>query len=93
MIEAVLGGATLSVTDTKKVTISMSEDLLVFADRMAETIGKTRSGFIASLLDEARARELERLAAEGYRFFSAEANEFAAASETAVAEAIDDEYR
>ncbi len=83
----------MSVTETKKVTVSMSEELLVFADRMAESFGKTRSGFIASLLEKARERELERLAAEGYRYFSAEAGEFAAASEAAVAEALEDDYR
>ena len=81
------------IVETKKVTISMSEELLAFADRMATSFGKTRSGFIASLLAEARERELERLAAEGYRFFSSEAQEFAAASAVAVAEAMDDEYR
>jgi len=93
MIEMPSGGAAMSVVETKKVTVSMSEELLAFADRMAESFGKTRSGFIASLLAEARERELERLAAEGYRYFSAEAREFAAASESAVAEALDDEYR
>ena len=82
----------MTIVETKKVTISMSEELLAFADRMATSFGKTRSGFIASLLAEARERELERLAAEGYRFFSSEAQEFAAASAVAVAEAMDDEY-
>lgn len=79
--------------DTKKVTISMSEELLDFADHMAKSFGKTRSAFIALLLAEARERERELLAAEGYRFFSSEAEEFAIASEAAVAEAIDDDYR
>ena len=88
-----MGGASVSTTETKKVTVSMSEELLVFADRMARSFGKTRSGFIASLLAEAREREMERLAAEGYRYFSAEASEFAAASESAVAEVMDDDYR
>ena len=83
----------MPVADTKKVTISMPEELLVFADRMAEAFGKTRSAFIASLLADAREKERELLAAEGYRFFSSEAEEFAAASEAAVAEALDDEYR
>jgi metal-responsive CopG/Arc/MetJ family transcriptional regulator len=83
----------MSVAETKKVTISMSDELLTFADRMAESFGKTRSAFIASLLAEARERERERLAAEGYRFYSSEAQEFAIASEAAVAEATDDDYR
>ncbi len=83
----------MTVAETKKVTISMSDELLAFADRMAESFGKTRSAFIASLLADARECERERLAAEGYRFYSSEAGEFAAASEAAVAEAMDDEYR
>ncbi len=83
----------MPVAQTRKVTVSMPEEILVFADRMAEALGLSRSGFIAATLDEARARELERLAAEGYQYFSAEAREFAAASESAVAEAMDDEYR
>lgn len=83
----------MNIAETKKVTISMSEELLAFADRMARSFGKTRSGFIASLLAEARERELERMAAEGYQYYSSEASEFAAASEAAVAEALEDDYR
>ena len=37
-------------------------------------------------------REVERLAAEGYRYYGSEAQEFATLSGYAVAEAIDDEY-
>ena len=59
---------------------------------MAEKIGSTRSGFISSVLSEVRERELERLAAEGYRYYGSEAQEFAAASGRAVAEAIEDDY-
>lgn len=83
----------MPATDTKKVTISMPQELLVFADRMADALGLTRSGLFAEMLEKARDRELERLAAEGYQFYSSESSEFAAASEAAVAEAMDDEYR
>lgn len=83
----------MSSTDTRKVTISMPEELIVFADRMADALGLTRSGYIAEMLERARERELERLGAEGYRFFSSEAEEFAVASGSAVAEALDDESR
>jgi hypothetical protein len=86
------GGAVMAVAGTKKVTISVSEELLVFADRMAKEAGSTRSSFISSVLNEVRERELERLAAEGYRYFGSEAQEFAAASGSAVAEAIGEEY-
>ena len=71
----------------------MPHEQLVFADKMAGALGLTRSGFIAQTLQKARKRELERLGAEGYRFYSEESSEFAATSETAVAEAMDDEYR
>ena len=83
----------MPATDTKKVTISMPQELLVFADRMADALGLTRSGLFAEMLEKVRDRELERLAAEGYQFYSSESSEFAAASEAAVAEAMDDEYR
>ncbi len=82
------GGAVMAVAGTKKVTISVSEELLAFADRMATSMGATRSGFISSVLNEVREREMELLAAEGYRYFGSEAQEFAAASGSAVAEAI-----
>ncbi len=78
--------------ETKKVTISVPGELLAFADRMAKKAGSTRSGFISSVLIEVRERELERLAAEGYRYFGLEAQEFAAASGCAVAEVIGEEY-
>ena len=83
----------MSSTDTRKVTISMPEELIVFADRMAVTLGLTRSAFIAATLERARERERELLAEEGYRFFSSEAEEFAVASGSAIAEALDDESR
>ena len=82
----------MAVAGTKKVTISLPGELLAFADRMAKKAGSTRSSFISSVLNEVRERELERLAAEGYRFFGSEAQEFAAASGCAVAEAIGEGY-
>ena len=83
----------MPAVETKKVTISMPHKLLAFADRMADALGMTRSGFIAETLEKAREQEVERLAAEGYQYFSAEAREFASASEAAVAEALEDDYR
>jgi metal-responsive CopG/Arc/MetJ family transcriptional regulator len=83
----------MSEVETKKVTVSMPKELLVFADRMAEALDLSRSGFIASTLEQAREREREQLAAEGYQFYSSESSEFAAASESAVAEAMDDDSR
>jgi len=83
----------MPATETKKVTISMPQELLVFADRMAEALGLTRSRFIAETLEKARESELQRLAAEGYHYYASEAGEFAAASEAAVVEALEDDYR
>lgn len=71
----------------------MPRGLILFADQMADALGLTRSGFIAATLERARENELERLGAEGYRFYSEESREFAAASEAAVAEAMEDDYR
>jgi hypothetical protein len=70
-----------------KVTISLPCDVLGFADMQSKKHGTSRSQFIAHLLEQARAREEERLAAEGYRFYSGEASEFASASNRAAAEA------
>jgi hypothetical protein len=83
----------MPTTDTTKVTISMPRELLVFADRMADALGLTRSGFIAATLEKAREKQLAQLGAEGYRFYSAEADEFAEVSESAVAEALDNDGR
>ena len=47
---------------------------------------------IAHALSEIKAAEDERLAAEGYRFYAQEANEFADASASAMAEAQLDTY-
>ena len=71
----------------KKVTISLPSDLVSFADRQAEKTRTSRSEVIARALREIKRAEEERRAAEGYRFYSAEAEEFAEATWTAVAEA------
>lgn len=75
----------------KKVTISLQEELVAYADGLARERGMTRSGVIADLLAERRAREREVLAGEGYRFYADEASEFDLASGAAVAEAWNDE--
>lgn len=82
----------MTASGIKKVTISMSGELLAFADQMAAKTGLTRSRFISSVLRDVREREEARLAAEGYRFFAAEAEEFATASGAAVAEAMPEGY-
>lgn len=79
------------IQDTKavKVTISLPRDLLEFADRQAELEDTSRSQLIGRILAQLKAKEEERLAAEGYQFYAQEASEFARASMPAVSEALD----
>ena len=74
----------------RKITISLPGELVEFADRQARQDKSSRSHIIRLALAEAKAREEERLAAEGYRFYAASATEFAAASASAYAEVIAD---
>jgi metal-responsive CopG/Arc/MetJ family transcriptional regulator len=75
-------------TSVRKVTISLPDHLVEFADREAARLAISRSRVIALALSEIKAEEEERLAAEGYRFYAQEADEFARASASAVAEAL-----
>jgi hypothetical protein len=56
----------------RKVTISLPPRLLEFADRQAEQMRISRREIISRALAQAKAAEEERLAAEGYRFYSPE---------------------
>ena len=75
----------------RKVTISLQKELVAYADHLARQRCTTRSGVIADLLEERRAREREAAAREGYRYYSGEAAEFDLATAGAVAEAWDDD--
>ncbi|MBC7264006.1 MAG: hypothetical protein H5T64_06560 [Chloroflexi bacterium] len=79
---------TESRTNIRKVTISLPRHLLEYADRKAAQMGISRSQVLADLLAEMAARERDTLAAEGYRFYAQEAEEFAAASLPASSEAM-----
>ncbi|UCG12837.1 MAG: hypothetical protein JSU72_20615, partial [Deltaproteobacteria bacterium] len=72
----------------RKITISLPDNLVEFADREAARLSISRSRVIAQALSQVRAEEEERLAAEGYRFYAQEASEFAEASAAALAEAL-----
>jgi len=74
---------------TRKITISLPVELVEFADHQARRLSISRSRFIAYALSQLKATEEEKLAAEGYRFYAREAEEFAAASASAVAEALE----
>ena len=76
-------------TSVRKITISLPDNLVEFADREAARLSTSRSRVIAQALAEIKTEEEERLAAEGYRFYAQEASEFAEASAAALAEALD----
>ena len=79
----------VEATSVRKITISLPENLVEFADREAARLSISRSRVIAQALSDIRAEEEERLAAEGYRFYAQEASQFAEASAAAIAEALD----
>ena len=69
---------------SRKVTVSLPQDLVAFADTKAAERGTTRSHLIGDLLAELRQRERDALASEGYQFYADEALEFAEMSAGAV---------
>lgn len=72
----------------RKITISLPQDLVEFADRVAHQADVSRSQVISQALLESQARNEKRLAEEGYRFFARESAEFAQASAQLVAETM-----
>ena len=74
----------------QKVTISLPSELLAYADAQAKSLQTSRSQVISDALAERKAAEEAALAVEGYRFYAAEACEFAASSAAATAEAWHD---
>jgi len=73
----------------QKITISIPADLLAYADAQASRLNTSRSRYISQILEQKRASELERLAAEGYGFYASESSVFAEESGPAFAEALD----
>ncbi len=71
----------------RKITVSLPQDLVEFADRTAHEADTSRSQVISLALAEAKTRNERRLAEAGYRFYAGESVEFAQASALAVAEA------
>ena len=78
----------MSRSAIQKVTVSLPRELVAFADTKAASRGISRSKLIADLLADYNTGEEDALAAEGYQFFAQEAEEFAEASLSAVAEAL-----
>ncbi len=81
-------GMAKSLPHTQKVTISLAQDLLRYADQQAEALGRSRSQIIGHALAELRAREADALAREGYAFYAREAEDFAAVSLAASSEVV-----
>ena len=74
-------------TGTRKLTISLPAQLADFVEEESARLNISRSRLVARALSEIKDVKEEQLAAEGYRFYSQEASEFAEASHRAVAEA------
>ena len=79
------------MTVTTKVTISLPDELVDFADKLAAEARRPRSQIIAALIEERRSRELRERLAEGYRYYAEENRRFAEAALPLAAE-IWDEY-
>jgi hypothetical protein len=77
----------------QRVSITMPAELIAFADNQAETLQTSRSQVISMALAAAKESHDEGLAAEGYRFYSAEAAAFAHAAAEATAEAWESTLR
>lgn len=73
----------------QKVTISLPQELIVFADMKANERGVSRSKVIADLLIEYKLTEEDALSAEGYQFYAEESANFALMSQPASQEAWD----
>ncbi len=73
---------------TRKVTVSLPNDLVDYADQRAAQNQSSRSQIISQALAYIKSLEEEKLAAEGYQFYSQEAKDFAAASAKAVNDAL-----
>ncbi len=76
------------MSNMRKITISAREDLIAFVDQRAVQEQTNRSRVISQIIETFRNAELERIAAEGYRYYAEEAEDFAAASAEAVSDAI-----
>lgn len=67
----------MSIKTIQKVTISLPQELIVFADMKANERGVSRSKVIADLLTEYKLTEADALSAEGYQFYAEESTNFA----------------
>jgi metal-responsive CopG/Arc/MetJ family transcriptional regulator len=75
----------------RKVTVSLPEELVEYADRLANEQSSSRSAVIADLLEWRRSRAKDALAREGYAFYGDASEDFAESTASMVAEAMDDD--
>jgi predicted transcriptional regulator len=75
----------------RKITISLPEELVEYADHRAEELNTSRSQVIMMALSADQTDYEAQLAAKGYRFYAQEADEFADLSREAVAYAWADQ--
>ena len=74
----------------EKVTVTLPGELVRYVERKAAKSKMSRSRIIAEAVAEKKAREEEELAAEGYRFYANEAQQFADSSLQAISEVFGD---
>ena len=73
---------------TRKITVSLPQELVEFADQAATRTGASRSEVISRALADAKAQSERQMAAEGYRYYAGSSVEFAETTANAVSEAI-----
>ncbi len=71
-----------------KVTISLPQELLDYADRLARERSTTRSGLIAALLEQEEQARIQALMEQGYREMAEENRSLAEEAFPIVAEAL-----
>ena len=76
-------------TETTKLTISLPWSLVRYLDEQAAARKTSRGRVIVEILEQAKAREVELLAVEGYQFYAGEAQAFAESSLRATSEALE----
>ena len=81
----------MRAAEKRKVTVSLAADVVAFADLRAARLHTTRSQVIEEALRATHEQERDELAREGYRFFSREAEDYAAATLRLAHEVLEDD--
>jgi hypothetical protein len=75
----------------RRVTLTLPACLIQYADCKAAELGVSRSQVVADVLSRACTCERNDLAAEGYRFYARDAEEFAADCLCACSQALEEQ--